>query len=464
MPSTIFEGMTRAISELDPVRPLGRVTGATGGLVQVSGLSGFARLGDRVSLGLSRTRRIGEIVRITTSGLDCLLEGAADGVCLGAPVALCPRRAFAPNDNWIGRLIDPDGRPLDGRPLVPGALPRELRANALPARIRRPMGNRLATGLAVFDSLLPIAQGQRLGLFAGSGVGKSTLLADLSRGVDSDVIVIGLVGERGREVRHFVEDVLGAEGMARSVVVAATSDKPPQLRRRCAWAATSVAEHFRDEGRQVLLLIDSVTRFAEAHREIAATAGEASMLRGYPSSTGPEIAALCERAGPGSEAMGDITAIYSVLVAGSDMDEPIADILRGVLDGHIVLDREIAERGRFPAIDLLRSVSRSLPTCANMAENTLISQARRHLGVYSRAELMIQSGLYTAGSDPEIDAAIACAGPLEEFLTKRGAASPTSVFEDLRRAMSAAGQSERRAASRQGRRFIQNQSGTIAGG
>lgn len=456
MPSTIFEGMTRAISELETVRPVGRVTGASGALVQVSGLSGAARLGDRVSLGLSQTRRTGEVVRITTGGLSCLLEGAADGVYLGDPVVLCARRAFAPNDSWIGRVVDPDGRPIDGRPLVPGAHPRDLRTNALPARIRRPMGDRLATGLAVFDTLLPIARGQRLGLFAGSGVGKSTLLADLARGVDADVIVIGLVGERGREVRHFVEEVLGPEGMARSVVVAATSDKSPQLRRRCAWAATSIAEHFRDEGRQVLLLIDSVTRFAEAHREIAATAGDSSMLRGYPSSTGPEIAALCERAGPGSDTMGDITAIYSVLVAGSDMDEPIADILRGVLDGHVVLDRDIAERGRFPAIDLLRSVSRSLPACASPAENTLIAQARRHLGVYSRAELMIQSGLYTAGSDPDIDAAIACAGPLEAFLTKRGATSPSLVFDDLRRALSASSQSERRPTPKQVRRFIQN--------
>jgi len=454
--STIFEGMVRALGEIDPVRPLGRVTGATGGLVQVSGLSSAARLGDRVSLGLSHPRRVGEIVRIGAEGVACLLEGVADGVHLGDPVVLCNRRGFAPDEAWIGRVIDPDGRPLDGRPIAPGMHPRDLRASALPARQRRPMGDRLATGLAVFDTLLPIARGQRLGLFAGSGVGKSTLLADLARGVEADVIVIGLVGERGREVRHFVEDVLGPDGMARSVVVAATSDKPPQLRRRCAWAATSIAEHFRDAGRQVLLLIDSVTRFAEAHREIAATAGETTLLRGYPSSTGPQIAALCERAGPGHDTTGDITAIYSVLVAGSDMDEPIADILRGVLDGHVVLDRDIAERGRFPAIDLLRSVSRSLPGCADLSENALIAGARRHMGVYSRAELMIQSGLYTAGSDPEIDAAIACRGPLEDFLSRRGVASPSAAFEHLRKALSVTRQPDRRPAPRQVRRFTQN--------
>ena len=452
----VFEGMTRALSELAPLRPLGRVTGATGGLIQVSGLTSVARLGDRVTLGLSRTARNGEIVRISTEGLDCLLEGTADGVHLNDPVLLCPRRGFAPNAAWIGRVVDPEGLPLDGRPLVPGVHVRDLRAEPLPARSRRPMGDRLATGMAVFDTLLPIARGQRLGLFAGSGVGKSTLLADLARGVDADVIVIGLVGERGREVRHFVEDVLGPDGMARSVIVAATSDKPPQLRRRCAWAATSIAEHFRDEGLQVLLLIDSVTRFAEAHREIAATVGEVGLLRGYPASLGPEIAALCERAGPGATGTGDITAIYSVLVAGSDMDEPIADILRGVLDGHVILDREIAERGRFPAVDLLRSVSRSLPACASQQENALILQARRHLGVYSRAELMIQSGLYTAGSDPEIDLAMACAGPLEEFLSRRDITSPSDAFEGLRRLLASCAQSERRSSPRQVRRFNQS--------
>lgn len=455
MSLTMFEGMTRAISELAPVRPLGRVTEATGGLVQVSGLSTAARLGDHVFLGLSQDPRKGEIVRITADGSVCLLEGSADGVHLGDPVVLCQRRGFAPCAAWIGRVIDPDGRPLDGRPLAPGRKPRDLRAKALPARLRRPMGGRLATGLAVFDTLLPIARGQRLGLFAGSGVGKSTLLADLSRGVDADVIVIGLVGERGREVRHFVDDVLGPDGMARSIVVAATSDKPPQLRRRCAWAATTIAEHFRDEGMQVLLLVDSVTRFAEAHREIAAAAGDTALLRGYPSSTGPEIATLCERAGPGSDSTGDITAIYSVLVAGSDMDEPIADTLRGVLDGHVVLDRDIAERGRFPAIDLLRSVSRSLPACASSSENALISQARRHLGVYSRSELMIQSGLYSPGSNPEIDMAIATAGPLEDFLARRGTTSPSDTFEELRRLLAVSSQPERRTMSRQGRRFTQ---------
>lgn len=447
MTLTIFEGMTRALSALYLDRPVGRVAVATGGLVTVTGLSHVARLGDHVIVGPRGASRSGEVVRISKDGADCLIDGPADGVVLGDPAILATRRAFAPDQSWIGRIVDPDGQPLDGRPLLPGANSRQLRARALPARQRRPLGERLLTGLSVFDTLLPIARGQRLGLFAGSGVGKSTLLGDLASGVNVDVIVIGLVGERGREVRHFVEAILGPEGMAKSVVIVATSDKPPQLRRRCAWAATTVAEHFRDEGKQVLLLLDSVTRFAEAHREIAAIAGETTMLNGFPSSTGPEIAALCERAGPGHEGMGDITAIYSVLVAGSDMEEPIADIIRGVLDGHVVLDREIAERGRFPAIDLLRSVSRSLPDCATDAENALISKVRHHLGVFSRAELMIQSGLYTRGTDAEIDAAISCHAPIEHFLTRRDHVSRDAAFRELNALLTGATRAPDRQAS-----------------
>ena len=215
----------------------------------------------------------------------------------------------------------------------------------------------------------PIARGQRIGVFAGSGIGKSSLLADLARGIEADIVVYALIGERGRELRDFVDNVLGPEGMARAVVIAATSDQAPLIKRRAAWMAMAVAEVFRDQGKHVLLLLDSLTRFAEAHREIALTAGEAPTLRGFPPSTANLIAALCERAGPGPFGKGDITAVFSVLVAASDMDEPIADITRGVLDGHVVLDRGIAERGRFPAIDVRRSVSRSLPGIATEEEN-----------------------------------------------------------------------------------------------
>lgn len=424
---------TAALSRARATFPMGRVASVVGNTITVTGIAAQAGLGDRVRL--SGFPIPGEVIRTEPDLTHVLLDGIAEGLKIGHGVLLHPRPIFAPHDGWIGRVIDPDGMPLDDGPLLPGPVPRSLRADPPLAARRRALGARVATGLSVFDTLLPLARGQRIGLFAGSGVGKSTLLAALAKGVAADVIVIGLVGERGRELREFIEKVLGPDGMKRCVIVAATSDRAPQVRRRCALAATAVAEHFRDAGRHVLLLIDSVTRFAEAHREVAAAAGEPSNLRGFPASTAAAIAGLCERAGPGEGAGGDITAIYSVLVAGSDMEEPVADILRGVLDGHVVLDRAIAERGRYPAVDIVRSVSRSLPDVASVPENDLITRARRHLGVYARAELMIQSGLYVPGSDPEIDTAIACHEALDRFVTCPAPDGPEQAFQALRRAL-----------------------------
>lgn len=425
--------VTRALGRMSPLRPQGRVVEAGGAALLVSGLIGRVRLGARGEvICADGTRLPAEVVHLGAELARMLPEGAAEGVAVGDAVRLLPDPAFAPHDGWIGRVIDPDGRPIDGRPLLPGAVPRGRRAAPPAPQDRRAMGARLETGISVFNTLLPLVRGQRIGLFAGSGVGKSTLLGDLARGVAADVIVIGLVGERGRELRHFVAEVLGPEGMARAVVVAATSDRAASMRRRCAEAATAVAEHFRDAGQQVLLLIDSVTRHAEAHREIAAAAGEPASLRGFPASTPAMIAQLCERAGPGAGGQGDITAVYSVLVAGSDMEEPVADWLRGVLDGHVVLDRAIAERGRFPAVDLLASVSRALPGAANAAENAILSEARRLMGAYARAEPMIQAGLYQPGSDPGVDQALACHVDLDAFLARRDA-SVAGSFAHLRR-------------------------------
>jgi flagellum-specific ATP synthase len=270
-------------------------------------------------------------------------------------------------------------------------------------------------------------------------VGKSSLLAHLGQNMQADIVVVALIGERGRELGDFIRDVMGPEGMRRAVIVAATSDRSPLVRRRCAWTAMAVAEHFRDQGRHVLFLADSVTRFAEAHREIAISAGEMPALRGYPASTSPMIMSLCERAGPGEGQAGDITALLTVLVAGSDMDEPVADILRGVLDGHVVLDRQIAERGRYPAIDLLRSVSRSLPGALEADENALISQARRYLGSYARAETMIKAGLYVEGSDPELDQAIRIWPELDGFLGDIETGTSTNSFARLSVIMRRAG-------------------------
>lgn len=436
MTETLLDQITAEIAATSRTRPIGEVASVSGGHLRVLGMDGVVSLGDRLMVQSGNRPIPAEVIGIQDGNLLALPEAPLDGVAKGDRVVLRGRPRFAPHAGWIGRVIDPDGQPLDGRPLLPG--PRAVRLSASPPdpHARRAMGTRLETGLAVFNTLLPLASGQRLGLFAGSGVGKSTLLGNLARQVSADVIVIGLVGERGREVRDFVRSVLGPEGMARTIVVAATSDRAANVRRRCALAATAAAEHFRDAGQSVLLLIDSITRFCEAHREIAVAAGESTALRGFPPSTAAAIAALCERAGPGQDAMGDITALFTVLVAGSDMEEPVADMLRGVLDGHVVLDRAIAEGGRFPAVDVLRSVSRSLPEAANPAENVLLGEARASFSAYDRVSLMLQAGLYTRGADPAVDQAIACHAALERFLALNDGRSAQAHFAALKQALS----------------------------
>lgn len=409
----IFDALVTEISTVSRKARLGRVAEIGRGTVVVKGLEDAATLGDRVMIGPNLG---GEVVALRPDGVTVLTDRMAEGLGIGTQVALVGQAGISPDNSWVGRVIDPFGNPLDGRMIFKGPRMRPLLAGAPAASNRRRLGERLQTSVAIFDTMLPLVRGQRIGLFAGSGVGKSTLLGKFARGVSTDVVVIALIGERGRELREFVETVLGPEGMKRAVVVTATSDQSPLVRRRCAWAAMAVAEHFRDQGLHVLLLADSVTRFAEAHREVALAGGEVASLRGYPPSVAPAIMAWAERAGPGEEGSGDITAVFSVLVAGSDMEETIADILRGVLDGHVVMDRKIAERGRYPAIDLLRSVSRSLPWAATAEENADINEARKLLGAYDRAELMIQAGLYTKGSDPLIDAAVRVWPALDAFI------------------------------------------------
>ncbi|WP_170565130.1 FliI/YscN family ATPase [Ruegeria atlantica] len=417
---------------LSATRHMGHVACVARGVIEVAGLESHARIGDHVTLRRRNGPALaGEVLHVEADLIHMLPATAPDGVCLGDRVILQQTPAFAPGMHWLGRVIDPFGQPLDGKPLLQGVQTQDI-MQAPPAAVdRKPLGARMETGLAMLNTMLPLVQGQRVGLFAGSGVGKSTLLATLARSMQADAVVVALVGERGREVNEFVEYALGSEGMRRSVVVAATSDQSALARRRCAWSAMSVAEYLRDQGMNILFLADSVTRFAEAHREIAVATGEQPSLRGFPPSVTPLIAGLCERAGPGKGEQGDITAVFSVLVAGSDMDEPIADILRGVLDGHIVLSREIAERGRFPAIDLSRSVSRSLPNAATEEENLLISQTRRLVGSYEQSEVMIKAGLYSEGADPLLDQAVRVHDELDAFFARSETDGIKNSFDRL---------------------------------
>lgn len=440
MTGSYFAELEAEIAGLSSARAVGRVAEIAAGKIFIKGLERRAALADLVQISLKTGATLGgEVIALGPESVTILTDGPAEGAQIGDCVELIGPATLAPHDGWIGRVIDPYGRPLDGKALFRGEVARPLRASPPSPASRRAMGERLSTTTAVFDTMLPLVRGQRIGLFAGSGVGKSTLLGKLARGVDADVVVVGLVGERGRELREFVDHVLGSEGMARSVVVVATSDRSPLERRRAALSAMTVAEHFRDKGLHVLLLTDSVTRFAEAHREIALASGETSALGGYPPSLAHMIMSLAERAGPGADATGDITAIFSVLVAGSDMEEPVADILRGVLDGHVVMDREIAERGRFPAIDVLRSVSRSLPAAASEEENQLISMARRLLGAYERSETMIQAGLYSAGSDPLLDEAVRIWPALDAFLAEDAPEGIAASFSRLAECMAPKG-------------------------
>ncbi|MHA7887313.1 FliI/YscN family ATPase [Roseicyclus sp.] len=423
-----FDTLHAQLRAIHPARSVGHVTALGRDHVAVAGLDRVAALGDRVRIG---DGLMGEILRLDGAGCTVMPEGPPEGVRLGLPVTHLGPATLAPHDGWLGRVIDPDGQPMDGRPLFPGPVARPLVSPPPPPAARRGLGPRLATGFAVFDTLLPIVRGQRIGLFAGSGVGKSRLIAALAQGMAADVVVIGLIGERGREVRDFLAETLGPEGLARSVVIAATSDRPALTRARAAWAMMTVAEHFRDRGRQVLLLADSITRFAEAQREVAAAAGDPFGPSGFPASMAQTVMALAERAGPGADGQGDITAVLSVLVAGSDMEGPVADVMRGVLDGHVLLDREIAERGRYPAIDLLRSVSRALPGAASAEELRLIGRARQLMGAHDRSEMMIRAGLYAPGSDPVTDAAVTVHAALDAFVGARAGDRIGDSFQTL---------------------------------
>ena len=416
----------------------GSVADARGLVLGVKGLSALASLGDRLEVESAGGALEAEVVAVDGDLLRAYAAAKLSGVAIGARAVLKQARGVRPSRAWIGKVLDACGRLSDGSEAPEGERVRALDAAAPSASRRKRMGPRVTTGLAAFDAFLPICRGQRIGVFAGPGVGKSMLLADLARNIEADVAVIALIGERGREVKAFVEDVLGPEGLCKSVVIATTSDQAALLKKRGAQLALATAEHFRDEGLHVLLVFDSLTRFADAHREVALAAGEHPSLHAYPPTTFRAIAELAERAGPGETGVGDITSVFSVLVAGSDMNEPVADIVRGVLDGHVVLERTIAERGRFPAIDLGRSVSRSLPGAATEEENALILEARRHIGAYEDAEVIVRAGLYSPGSDSKIDAALKVWPALDRFLGER-CGGPEAAFARLKEILSAAG-------------------------
>ena len=418
-----MQALQHEIQAIPPLRRFGRVTRIEGLLVEVTGAAGAISLGGQVRLTPGFGRAIPcEVVGFREGRALAMPLGTLDGMTLGARADFEGRAAaIYPCSDWLGRVLDAFARPTDGKgpvPQGPVAYPLKAQPPIAPARAR--IGGKLDLGVRALNAFTTCCKGQRMGIFSGSGVGKSTLLAMLAANTDADAIVIGLVGERGREVKEFIEDDLGDSGLKRSVVVAATSDEPPLVRRQAAYTAMTIAEQLRDQGLHVLLLMDSVTRFAMAQREVGLSAGEPPASKGYTPTVFAELPRLLERAGPAPEGCdGSITGLFTVLVEGDDHNEPIADAVRGILDGHIVLDRAIAERGRFPAINILRSVSRTMPGCNSDEEQEIVADARRSIAVYDDMAELIRLGAYKSGTNVEVDAAIRLHPLFEKFLAQK---------------------------------------------
>lgn len=432
-----FSKMQKAIYSSSSTRIIGATKAIVGLTLTVRGLEAVAGIGSRCRV-FGRTGVVdGEVVGADGSDLCVLPFGTWEGIAVGDPVELIEMDDMIyPDDSWIGSVVDALGRPLSK--YARARRPRRkssFKVQPPGAFERKKVGEKLETQIKCIDVFTPICRGQRMGVFAGSGVGKSTMMAMLARNTDADVIVIGLIGERGREVQQFIHEDLGPEGMARAVVVVSTGDEAPLLRKQAALTTTAIAEYFKSTGKQVLLLLDSVTRFAMAQREIGLARGEPPTLRGYPPSVFSEMPHLLERAGPGREGEGDITALYTVLVDGDDMNEPIADAVRGIVDGHLVLDRRIAEQGRFPAVDLQKSLSRMLPGCHSPEEFEITKAAGKALARYADMEDLIRLGAYKAGSDPATDEAIRFFSAASPYLSQsRGDRMPASEsFADMYR-------------------------------
>jgi flagellum-specific ATP synthase len=353
--------------------------------------------------------------------------GQLEGIGLGCRAVIrSAQPSIYPDEAWLGRVISGLGEPLDGKgPLLPGSTPVLLKNRAPAAHTRQRIGAKLNLGVRAVNTFTTLCLGQRIGIFSGSGVGKSVLLSMMARYTAADVAVIGLIGERGREVQEFLEDDLGEEGLKRSVVVVATGDEPALMRRQAAYMTMAVAEYYRMQGLRVLCLIDSLTRFAMAQREIGLSAGEPPTAKGYPPTTFGELARLLERAGPGPRGEGTITGIFSVLVEGDDTNEPVADTVRGIVDGHIVMERAIADRGRYPALNVLKSVSRSLPGAFTPDQNAVYRRAKQVISTYEDMAELIRLGAYRKGSDPSVDEAIALYPQIEAFLDQRKDESTT---------------------------------------
>lgn len=415
------------INKLQDVTVFGTVKAISGMMIECSGIERLLSIGARCRVigapGLSGKPPtiLTEVVGFRGDTALLMPFDSIEGIGPGAKVIIEENAsACYPSDGWLGRIVNALGEPMDGLgPLPMGSEAFPLRAMPPSATERKRVKGKLDLGIRAINTFLTCCEGQRMGIFAGSGVGKSILMSMLARNSQADVNVIGLIGERSRELQEFIEDDLGEEGLKRSVLVVATSSESALMRKQSAYMTMAVAEYFRKRGAKVLCMMDSVTRFAMAQREIGLSAGEPPTSKGYTPTVFSELPKLLERAGQGKKGEGSITGLFTVLVEGDDTNEPVSDTVRGILDGHIVMERGIAQRGRFPAINILKSVSRTMPDCNDEKENALVQTARRLLSTYEDMAEMIRLGAYRKGSDPEVDQAIQFYQPIENFLRQR---------------------------------------------
>jgi flagellum-specific ATP synthase len=414
----LVRNLINEIDRVSNVQVYGRVAAVQGMLLEAGGVQRSISVGDRCNVVARDGRRVVcEVVGFRQGRALLMPFSAIEGIGLGCRTEVQEAEPVVyPDRGWLGRVVNGFGEPVDGQGALPsGDTAYPVRNQPPSAHSRSRVAGKIDLGLRSVNTFLTCCRGQRMGIFAGSGVGKSSIMSMMARNTSADVAVLGLIGERGREAREFIEDDLGPEGMKRSVVVVSTSDESPLMRRQAAYMTLTVAEYFRDQGLDVLCMMDSVTRFAMAQREISLSAGEPPASKGYTPTVFAELPRLLERAGPGV-GKGSITGLFTVLVDADDHNEPIADAVRGILDGHIVLDRSIAERGRYPAINILRSVSRTMPGCNNEEENALVRRARALLSTYEDMAELIRLGAYRRGTDPAVDEAIHYYPAIEAFL------------------------------------------------
>lgn len=411
--------ITNRINSIPQYHVFGRVHGISGLMIEAVGLEGAVAIGTKCQIISNYgTKTLAEVVGI--KGDRAILMPFADlqGVSAGCRVEVEEsHNFFYPSENLKGRVLNALGEPVDEKGQIePGKVPYMLKNSPPNAHKRKMVEGKIDLGVRSVNTFVTCCKGQRMGIFAGSGVGKSVIISMLTKYSNAQVKVIGLVGERGRELQEFLHKYLGEEGIKNAVIVAATSDESALMRRQAAYLTMTIAEYFRDTGNDVLCLIDSVTRFAMAQREIGLSAGEPPATRGYTPSVFAEMPKLLERAGPGMKGQGSITGLFTVLVEGDDHNEPISDAVRGILDGHIVLERKIAERGRYPAVNILKSISRTMPGCNTPEQNELVNRAKKMFAVYDDMAEMIRLGAYRKGSDADVDEAIKYVPKLEEFL------------------------------------------------